>query len=76
MFQAKRPDTICRDLFCRPRCWHVYAYQRARNTRKLGEMGKIRKLGKMVGARGFEPRASCAQGRRATRLRYAPTNGD
>jgi hypothetical protein len=27
----------------------------------------------MVGARGFEPRASCAQGRRATRLRYAPT---
>jgi hypothetical protein len=28
----------------------------------------------MVGARGFEPRTSCAQGRRATRLRYAPTN--
>src|SRR5438309_10326565 len=27
----------------------------------------------VVGARGFEPRASCAQGRRATRLRYAPT---
>jgi hypothetical protein len=27
----------------------------------------------LVGARGFEPRASCAQGRRATRLRYAPT---
>ena len=27
----------------------------------------------MVGARGFEPRTSCAQGRRATRLRYAPT---
>ena len=26
----------------------------------------------MVGARGFEPRTSCAQGRRATRLRYAP----
>jgi hypothetical protein len=27
----------------------------------------------MVGASGFEPEASCAQGRRATRLRYAPT---
>jgi hypothetical protein len=26
----------------------------------------------VVGARGFEPRTSCAQGRRATRLRYAP----
>ena len=30
-------------------------------------------FGKVVGARGFEPRTSCAQGRRATRLRYAPT---
>ena len=29
----------------------------------------------LVGARGFEPRTSCAQGRRATRLRYAPTCG-
>ena len=29
--------------------------------------------GDLVGARGFEPRTSCAQGRRATRLRYAPT---
>jgi hypothetical protein len=27
----------------------------------------------VVGASGFEPEASCAQGRRATRLRYAPT---
>ena len=27
----------------------------------------------MVGAPGFEPGTSCAQGRRATRLRYAPT---
>ncbi len=26
----------------------------------------------VVGASGFEPEASCAQGRRATRLRYAP----
>jgi hypothetical protein len=30
-------------------------------------------LKKLVGAPGFEPGASCAQGRRATRLRYAPT---
>ena len=27
----------------------------------------------MVGAPGFGPGTSCAQGRRATRLRYAPT---
>ena len=26
----------------------------------------------MVGAAGFEPTTSCAQGRRATKLRYAP----
>jgi hypothetical protein len=30
-------------------------------------------LGYLVGAPGFEPGTSCAQGRRATRLRYAPT---
>jgi hypothetical protein len=30
-------------------------------------------LKQLVGASGFEPEASCAQGRRATRLRYAPT---
>jgi hypothetical protein len=30
-------------------------------------------LKSLVGAPGFEPGASCAQGRRATRLRYAPT---
>jgi hypothetical protein len=29
--------------------------------------------GLVVGAPGFEPGTSCAQGRRATRLRYAPT---
>ena len=28
--------------------------------------------GRVVGARGFEPPASCSQSRRATRLRYAP----
>ncbi len=30
-------------------------------------------LSQLVGARGFEPRTPCAQGRCATRLRYAPT---
>src|SRR6185295_16291262 len=30
----------------------------------------------LVGARGFEPRTPCAQGRCATRLRYAPTVND
>src|SRR5690348_6101932 len=30
-------------------------------------------LRKLVGARGFEPPTPCAQGRCATRLRYAPT---
>src|SRR5437764_14776466 len=29
-----------------------------------------------VGARGFEPPTSCAQGRRATRLRYAPLKAE
>jgi hypothetical protein len=31
-------------------------------------------LRKMVGATGFEPATPCAQGRCATRLRYAPTD--
>ena len=30
---------------------------------------------KMVGAPGFKPGTSCAQGRRAIKLRYAPTGG-
>src|SRR5215468_11801492 len=34
---------------------------------------KSKKYQELVGAPGFEPGASCAQGRRATRLRYAPT---
>jgi hypothetical protein len=29
---------------------------------------------RLVGARGFEPPTPCAQGRCATRLRYAPTS--
>jgi hypothetical protein len=41
--------------------------------RALDKLKKIRKM-ILVGASGFEPEASCAQGRRATRLRYAPTS--
>ena len=32
-------------------------------------------VARMVGASRFELETSCAQGRRATRLRYAPTQG-
>ena len=39
-----------------------------------GAFNKLKKTRDvLVGAPGFEPGASCAQGRRATRLRYAPT---
>jgi hypothetical protein len=34
---------------------------------------KLLKLVELVGAIGFEPTTPCAQGRCATRLRYAPT---
>lgn len=34
-------------------------------------MRKLLKI--LVGARGFEPPTSCSQSRRATGLRYAPT---
>ena len=44
-----------------PKCWHSN-YQ----TAKL--------LILLVGATGFEPATPCAQGRCATRLRYAPTS--
>ena len=41
----------------------------ARLHHKAGGTGKLG----MVGARGFEPPTSCSQSRRATGLRYAPT---
>ena len=41
---------------------------RITRRKKLSQFNEL-----VVGARGFEPRTSCAQGRRATRLRYAPT---
>jgi hypothetical protein len=45
-----------------------------RHFLSLHENGKY--LNCLVGARGFEPRTSCAQGKRATRLRHAPTGMD
>jgi hypothetical protein len=42
-------------------------------SRRSAGANSLRIKRQMVGASGFEPEASCAQGRRATRLRYAPT---
>ena len=39
---------------------------------RRGTLGKVLRGLTVVGARGFEPPASCSQSRRATRLRYAP----
>jgi hypothetical protein len=64
-FRRKRRITCTRDT--RPRL-----FSRGIIARK-GFSGFDR--GMMVGAHGFEPWTSCAQGRRATRLRYAPTGG-
>jgi hypothetical protein len=36
-------------------------------------MSAAKLLKRLVGAPGFEPGTSCAQGKRATRLRHAPT---
>src|SRR5215470_17747990 len=40
---------------------------------EIAPQSREEKYQRMVGARGFEPRTPCAQGRCATRLRYAPT---
>ena len=48
-----------------PTCTHVRAW------RNYAELSHSITRG-LVGARGFEPRTSCAQGKRATRLRHAP----
>ena len=48
-------------------------YKNRYNSGGVQESMNANSLRVLVGARGFEPRTSCAQGRRATRLRYAPT---
>ena len=42
-------------------------------NRKENQKTPVNKQTKLVGAIGFEPTTPCAQGRCATRLRYAPT---
>jgi uncharacterized membrane protein (UPF0136 family) len=44
------------------------------DMKKGGSLGPAYPINLQIGARGFEPPASCAQGRRATKLRYAPIN--
>jgi hypothetical protein len=67
-------DRICERIGLRG-VIDLYTNLRASLKSPSPTMGKIRGtlLKRLVGAPGFEPGASCAQGRRATRLRYAPT---
>ncbi len=44
-------------------------------TQKKGQPQNGQPLEILVGARGFEPPTSWSQTKRATRLRYAPTDG-
>src|SRR5688572_16978716 len=56
--------------------WHATDCQRIVIRRSIagGRFSERAKtLGNLVGATGFEPATPCAQGRCATRLRYAPT---
>ena len=48
---------------------HRFYHPKAEQSEPTGE---AKLLNLLVGASGFEPETSCAQGRRATRLRYAP----
>src|SRR4051794_36550011 len=50
-----------------PKCYPSSALVVGRTTKHA------KMLGNLVGATGFEPATPCAQGRCATRLRYAPT---
>ena len=44
-------------------------------TQKKGQQQNCQPFKILVGARGFEPPTSWSQTKRATRLRYAPTDG-
>ncbi len=62
---------VCFDITLFP-CFRVQLGLWARIV-PYGACTPQRKLqGKLVGAAGFEPTTTCAQGRCATRLRYAP----
>jgi hypothetical protein len=57
------------------RRYRLSAICQPRGILALGRTPKSSKIGlKLVGATGFEPATPCAQGRCATRLRYAPTS--
>jgi hypothetical protein len=56
---------VCRTLAARLRAPHERLVGRRRKRPEIPVLT-------LVGARGFEPPASCSQSRRATRLRYAP----
>src|SRR5687768_2963061 len=53
----------------------VQATQDGARRRAEGVTPLLPQARKVVGATGFEPATPCAQGRCATRLRYAPTRG-
>jgi hypothetical protein len=56
--------------------WHATDCQPivSRRSIRVRQIHKrVKTLGIVVGATGFEPATPCAQGRCATRLRYAPT---
>ena len=57
--------------------WHVTDCQPivSRRSIRVRQIHKrVKTLRNLVGATGFEPATPCAQGRCATRLRYAPTS--
>jgi hypothetical protein len=62
MSPGRTPSTIPSDQKCNPCLRNVLLPMSPGRTNKI-----------LVGARGFEPPTPCAQGRCATRLRYAPT---
>src|ERR1700747_3683964 len=59
-------------MICKKRPPACEKFTRA-STKIQSSISDGKQKNRLVGAPGFEPGASCAQGRRATRLRYAPT---
>ena len=62
------------EVFCVDRARAVPTYRELTSTngRLVHEVVNDAVLKGLVGAPGFEPGTSCAQGKRATRLRHAP----
>src|SRR5690606_24694901 len=71
----KRPHRVVEGMQTEPG-WHATDCQpivsrRSIRVRQIHKRSKTLRI--LVGATGFEPATPCAQGRCATRLRYAPT---